>query len=248
MNKKGKIKITLTNTQITNICLDHFNDTYDVQAIYLTGSRLRGLNRADSDYDLIIFVNPVLKRIFNHQRLISKQVAFAVEQNIFDCKIYEKAKLEQMLFKGNPNLLDLFSQKGLFIAANQTNRQLFNLLEHTDLFSLDPIKSFAAFKGMIRRDEAILNKTTKPAKKDKARRNLHYEIDLLGHYLHASLPRSLDYDPETVLASWQQDFGRQMANIDTNLLNLANKKALDDAFMADFVSWCQKLSISAKEE
>lgn len=240
--------MTLTNTQITNICLDHFNDTYDVQAIYLTGSRLRGLNRADSDYDLMIFVNPILERVFNHQRLISKQVAFAVEQNIFDCKIYEKAKLEQMLFKGNPNLLDLFSQKGLFIANNQTNQQLFNLLEQTDLFSLDPIKSFAAFKGMINRDEGILNKTTNQAKKDKAARNLHYEIDLLGHYLHESLPRSLDYDPETVLASWQQDFGQQMANIDTNLLNLANKKALDDAFMTDFISWCQTLNTDAKEE
>lgn len=233
--------MTLSNLAIKNACFNHFaKGKYDIQAIYLTGSRLRKQARSDSDYDLMIFVEPTLDVIFNHRQYISTQESFIANGIEFDCKIYEKAKLEQLLFKGNPNFLELFKYPAIYCNYKyDTNTKLFKLLEQSNLFSLNPEGAFKAFAGMIKHDEQKLIRATNLKRVNKSKLMIVNNLQLLGEYLNKVVPNNPE--PDILLAIWEIEFRQLMSNIDTNLLDEHNIKKVRNAFKIDFIRWCHQV-------
>lgn len=228
---------TITPSEIVYLCQRHFLQ-YDIAAIYLDGSRMRQQNRPDSDYDVTMIVNPSVRNLFYHQRLISKQIPFeedtAAGMLVFDCKIYEKAQLARLINKCNPNLTEQFLYQPLFVKKEAANQQLFKTLKGLNPFEIDPIKAFNAFRGMLYQEE---NKTNRTAA--KRARNIQNYLTLLHTYLAPYLTANIKLDDtqtaETQLQIWQEQVLPQVT------AKPATIAKIDRAFITDFIAFCHQL-------
>lgn len=228
---------TITPSEIVYLCQRHFLQ-YDIAAIYLDGSRMRQQNRPDSDYDVTMIVNPSVRSLAYHQRLISKQIPFeedtAAGMLVFDCKIYEKAQLARLINKCNPNLTEQFLYQPLFVKKEAANQQLFKTLKGLNPFEIDPIKAFNAFRGMLYQEE---NKTNRTAA--KRARNIQNYLTLLHTYLAPYLTANIKLDDtqtaETQLQIWQEQVLPQVT------AKPATIAKIDRAFITDFIAFCHQL-------
>lgn len=85
-----------------------------VIAIYLRGSRLRGLHHEKSDYDITVIINPTKRELlcqkdFSHR---IKLPEYNTEGNVFTT-----AHLYMLLLKGSPNNLEMIHSYPVFCSA-----------------------------------------------------------------------------------------------------------------------------------
>lgn len=108
--------MTLTNKQIVAFLKEKFPE---ISAIYLTGSRLNHLAIRDTDYDVVAIVPSTLSRIISGQAY-AKETHFPDDglANEIQVKVYDTLKLCQLINKSNPNILELFYEKPLYVSMS----------------------------------------------------------------------------------------------------------------------------------
>lgn len=188
------------NEKITQLCKNNFSNL-DICAIYLAGSRMRHTARKDSDYDLIIVINPTLESTFLHQSLFSKQIAFEDNNIEYDCKLYEKAKFYELIMKCGPQIFEVLQAEPIYCTPN--DKQLFEFIytNRNRLFLIDPVKTFKSGKGIIKNVNDQLTKTNDPNKITKYQVLIESQLKILAKFLHTTVAnQNID-----ILAYWESN-------------------------------------------
>lgn len=193
-------KKTYNAKQTIVACQKHFNDC-QIAAIYLAGSRMRHTETANSDVDLIVIVNPKLDNILFHQPLVSKQVTFTSNNIEYDCKVYDKVRLYDLITKCSPELIEVLQYQPIY--CNNLDKKLCNFLyqKRQSLFLLNPVKAFKAFQGSILNTQKRTQRNTDMHKLFKGQAVISAQIKLLSDFLQTQI--NPDYDLKVMLTDWE---------------------------------------------
>lgn len=221
---------------IAKACQEHFSQ-YQISAIYLAGSQMRGTARPDSDYDLIVIVDPTIEGTLLYRQLVSQQSTFTKNGIDYDCKLYEKAKLYELMLKCGPQIIEVLQY--LPIYYQQTDQPLIKFIyqHRQELFLLNPIKSFKSGKGIIMNVLDSMHKEHDNIEKvAKYQVLIDSELALLAKFLNTTV-------------NSQQDVASTLAEWETNLLPQyqMNEKLRQELRQIFIDNLLHTLKITAKE-
>lgn len=189
---------------MVKVCQEHFKQM-QISAIYLAGSQMRHTARPDSDYDLIVIVNPNLEDTLFHRELVSKQSEFVVNGISYDCKVYEKAKLYQLLLKCGPQILEVLQYLPIYYDQSDQTLIKFIYQHRQQLFLLDPVKAFKSGKGIIMNVLDSMHKEHHNLEKvTKYQVLIDSELALLAQFLHTTV--NSQQNIVSILAEWEAKF------------------------------------------
>ena len=125
----------------------------NVQAVYLSGSRLNHLNVAPTDYDLFIITKPTMKSIMTGQHYVHHATVEAMGQ-MADGKIYDTLKFLDVMVKTNPNTVELFYQAPLFVTSEfePIAKRLQTTEMHRKMLAFNPTNFVHAVGGQVKQE------------------------------------------------------------------------------------------------
>lgn len=126
-------------------------------AIYISGSRLRRWNTEKSDFDLFAIVKEDPEKIL-YGKFTSQEKHFNIDKIVVDLNIKGFSPLYKMIINGDPNVIELFSEKPLWTSEDlYRNEQSLNLIKwlnepqgHDTVLQANFIRFVKAGAGMIK--------------------------------------------------------------------------------------------------
>lgn len=133
-------------------------DKDEVLAIYLTGSRLNNLHTEDSDVDLYV----ILKQ--NKRNLVLGNLKSKEKVGDKNYKAMELAKFFQLLYKTNPNLLEIIFKRPLYASDEYKELGDFIYDNRVEIVSMNTSRYFSSAYHMAKNNyNKVKNGTGKVA-------------------------------------------------------------------------------------
>lgn len=139
-----------------------------VLAVYLRGSRMRGLNDDGSDYDLTVITNPMKRELLTNVIFSEK---LRLPQYNVEGNITTTAHLFKMLLKGSPIALETIHAQPIYIDKSYKILASF-LYESRKIILQSRARSYLL--SNIRMCKMNLNRTVKQSDPKKIRKSLIY--------------------------------------------------------------------------
>lgn len=185
----------------------------EIIAVYLTGSRLRALNNAQSDFDVYVITKPIRDAILSGQYL-STQIKVTGHTDI-DIHCLDLLQLRKELLKGSITLLEMLSSEPIFLKDID-----FAKITGLPLIEINPEKTIKSVLGMSK----SVSKAIEKGKRLKDASLIVHYANLLRQYI----TRGYIFDVEATdnVKEWRKHVDQTQVLLESKNFTAANKEAI----------------------
>lgn len=164
---KRKKMLPLVQKQLVNAILEE----YKPELLYLSGSRLYGTNKEDSDYDYRGVVFPKITHILGLGAVLNRFEQFDLTKT-HNCVLFNIQKAFKLWIENNPNAIEaLYIPKQFIIYQSGIYKEV---REHRHLFLSQ--KAFHTFRGYAHAQKNRLDKLNEDINQNKKRLDDFYNL------------------------------------------------------------------------
>ena len=185
----------------------------EIIAVYLTGSRLRNLHNADSDYDVYVITKPSRENLLSGKHL-STQINLNEPYKI-DLHCLDVLQLRQELLKGSINMLEMLVSEPIYLEDSDFIR-----LTTLNLVDINPEKTIKSLLGMAK----SVSKSIEKGKRLKDASLLVHFTNLMRQYM--SQGKIADVEAEINVKEWRKHVKKTEELLASDTLTEKNKEAI----------------------